>query len=431
MRDAGRELVADVEAKLVEHRTKAASEMAGELRRYFDASTGSIPQLMDGLTRTGGQLDRLLRQHVGGEDASTLAQTLIRHVGSQSPLLQMLSPEQKSGLLARLQESLQAALQDQRAKLLGEFDMNRPESALARLVQRVGEGQGTLEKNFSETIGKLASEWSLDNEGSSIVRFKKELHSTIDDLSKRQLEFQQTVMKEFEGMRARRQVEAGTTRKGATFEEALGQLLQSEAARRGEVFQAVGAVPGAVKYSKKGDFLVEMGSDSIAPGETIAVEAKADRSYGVKDILAEMEDVRKNRQAQVGIFVMGAGVAPEGMPRFQRHGMTLVVVWDPEDPATDLRVSAALEVARALLVRRARQDTNRTAGIADLDTAIAQMERDLQGLEEIRRFATTIQTSSTKVLEEVTKLQTKVARQVLAVKEAVDTLRPAEGADPA
>ncbi|MBI2921869.1 MAG: hypothetical protein HYY18_12355 [Planctomycetes bacterium] len=422
LRDAGRELVAGLEMTLLEHRTKTAGEVAGELRRYLDTQTGSLPQMIDNLVKGGGHLDRLLRQHLGDE-TSTLAQTLTAHIGAQSPLLRMLSPEQKSGLLARLEELVKSSLEDQRARMLGEFDLNRPESALSRLLASISKGQGSLEENFRNTIGKLASEWSLDNEASSVARFRKGLTELIDRLSVEQRGFQQAVMKELAELRARRAVEQQTTRKGATFEEALGALLRSEAEKAREIFAAVGLNTGEIKSCKKGDFVLEQGPEAAAPGARVVVEAKDDRAYGVKEALAELEVARPNRRAQAGVFVFSRAVVPPEMARFQRHGSDLLVVWDLEDPASDLWLQAALEVARALLVRRARQDQAETAGLDELDRAIAQIEKDSGALQAIVTSAQTIGSAAGKIQDEAEKLQKKLARQVEAMREGLEGMR--------
>ncbi len=112
---------------------------------------------------------------------------------------------------------------------------------------------------------------------------------------------------------------------------------------------------GAIKNCKIGDFVTELGPDSAAPGARIVWEAKDDRSYDLKRALAEMDEARKNRQAQVGVFVFARSAAPDGLQPFARYGNDLVITWDPEDPASDLFIKAALSVARALVIRESHE----------------------------------------------------------------------------
>ncbi|KAF0240774.1 MAG: hypothetical protein FD180_4772, partial [Planctomycetota bacterium] len=378
--------------------------------------------------KPGGNIDRMLRLHLAS-DQSTLASTLTQHVGQQSPLLQMLSPELKTGLLSRVEDLVKKNLEEQRSTFLGEFDLNRDQSALSRLVKQMKEGQGTLETNFKETIGKLASEWSLDNENSSVARFKKDVAASIDKLVEGQRVFQHEVLKELSAIREKRRVEAETTRKGATFEEALGNVLRAEAEKAREKFDAVGLQVGEIKNSKKGDFTVEFGPESAAPGERIVIEAKEDADVGLRGALEELAVARPNRKAQIGIFVMSSKVAPEGMARFQRFGNDLVIVWNSEDPASDLWLLAALEVSRALVVRRAREASATSTSLAEIDTAIAQLEKDATGLQNIATYANTVTGAADKIREEVEKLIKKVAKRISEMREGVDTLKGAGRAE--
>lgn len=422
LRDAGKAMVADAERALNEHRLQLVARIEKEMQGYFDRASGKVPQFLEELTRPGGSVDRMLRQHLGG-DQSTLAATLAAHVGQQSPLLQMLSPGQKSGLLSRVEELVKKNLEEQRATLLGEFDLNREQSALSRLVKQVKDGQGTLESGFRETIGRLASEWSLDNENSSVARFKKDVAASIDRLLESQASFQKEVVRELSALQQKRATEAVTTRKGATFEESLGGVLRAEAEKAREKFDAVGLQVGEIKNCKKGDFTVEMGPDSAAAGERIVVEAKEDAGFTMRLAMEELDLARPNRKAQVGIFVLSSRAAPEGMARFQRFGNDLVIVWDAEDAATDLWLVAALEVARALLVRRAREASATSASLAEIDTAVAQLEKDALALQQIATYANSVTGAADKIRDEVEKLARKLARRVAEMREGVEGLR--------
>jgi hypothetical protein len=426
LRDAGKELLGGIQQAVGDRMAKTSADIASELKRYFDTSTGTVPQAIERLVRGGGELDLLLTRHLGA-DTSTLARTLTQHVGEQSPLLRALSPEQKSGLLARVEDLVKTSLESQRTEVLGAFDLNREDSALSRLIRAVRDGQGSLEKNFNETIVKVQREWSLDVEGSALARFRKGLTDLIEKQVKEQAEFRASVMKELEGLRARRDVEQATTRKGEKFEEALGRLLQADAARSNEVFAAVGLRTGALRNCKKGDFTLEFGPESAAPGEAIVVEAKDDAEYGTRGALEELAEARANRRAQAGVFVLSKGVAAAGMPRFQRHGPDVVVVWDAEDPSTDLWVLAALEVARALIVRRAREGEEKREGLQELETAVAQLEKDALILDAILTQTNTIEGGVSKIREEAARLKKKIERGLAEMKEGLGALKPQGG----
>jgi hypothetical protein len=423
IREAGDRLIQDVKIRLDDHRQCVTSEIASSLKSYFDRQTGAFPSMVEGLVGPSGRLPQLLDRHLVG-DGSALARTLLQHVGKDSPLFRLLSPEQKDGLLAKLDESVRHALDAQRTALLGQFDLNQPQSALARLVQHMRDGTTNLGAAFEQTIGRLTSEFSLDVEASSLSRFKRELGRQIGDMVSAQTVFQTQVLKDLEGIRARRAVEEQTTRKGFTFEAALGDWLRVEAARRGEVFDETGTRVGEIKNCKKGDFVLELGPESVAPGERIVFEAKDVGGCALREAREELAVARPNRKAQVGVFVLARTCVSAGTPPFQRFGEDLVVVWDPEQQASDVWLGAACEVARALVVRRARASAATTASFDDLDRYIGQLEKDANLLDNVLASAGTIKSAANRIEGDAGNLRKKLADAAVEIREGVNSLRP-------
>src|SRR5689334_9575866 len=70
VRDAGQQLVLELKGVLAERATSLTTTMATTLAQYFDPATGVATQKLDRLTQEGGELERVLRLHVG--DESTL-----------------------------------------------------------------------------------------------------------------------------------------------------------------------------------------------------------------------------------------------------------------------------------------------------------------------------------------------------------------------
>lgn len=99
---------------------------------------------------------------------------------------------------------------------------------------------------------------------------------------------------------------------------------------------------------KVGDFVVTLGPDSAAPGAAIVIEAKASGVYTLKSTLEEADQARRNRTASVCLFVHSARTAPAGLADLHRWGQDVVVVWDEDEPATDVR----LPLARIWVPRR-------------------------------------------------------------------------------
>src|SRR5687767_11771952 len=58
----------------------------------------------------------------------------------------------------------------------------------------------------------------------------------------------------------------------------------------------------------------------VAANSRIVVEAKQDASYGLAHALSENEQARKNRQAEVGVFVFSKRTANAQIVPFGRYG---------------------------------------------------------------------------------------------------------------
>jgi len=94
---------------LKSHSDNVSGQVGGLLAKYFEPTNGEFNQRLDRLVRRDGELEALLGKHLNG-DGSSLTNTLEKHIGPNSPLLQVLSPDQRKGIVAALQESLDQLL---------------------------------------------------------------------------------------------------------------------------------------------------------------------------------------------------------------------------------------------------------------------------------------------------------------------------------
>jgi hypothetical protein len=475
IREAGTKLVGDMRELLTAKASEMSRDLARSFQGYLDPRTGSLPQRLDALVRTDGELERLLQDHLG-PDGSTMAESLARHLGEQSPIFRMLSPSDANGLRAQLGQTLREALAEQRSavikqfslddkdsalsrlitelkgmqgglqadvreqveKVVKEFSLDKQDSALSRLVGKVDAAQRAIADQFSmdnersalsrmtklldETSRQISSNLTLDDERSALSRLRRELNCTLADLAKRNTEFQAEVRATLESMKARKEVEERGTAHGAVFEDRLGFWLASETQRAGDVHEATGATTGTIPRCKVGDYLVTLGTESAAPGVRIVWEAKQDQGYTLKKALDEIDEARRNRGAQLGVFVFSRRVAPAGIAEFARHGSDFVIVWDPEDPATDLLPKVAYSASRALAVREAASE-EANAAAAEIERAVRAIESRLKQLEEIGTWATTITNNGQKIQDSARKIRAGIEEEVEALDEQVRALK--------
>jgi hypothetical protein len=235
--------------------------------------------------------------------------------------------------------------------------------------------------------------------------------------------FQAEVRATLSALQARREEAARSTQHGYTFEEQLGQVLMMEAQRQGDLPEQTGSSTGVIKNCKIGDFIVELGLDSAAPGVRIAWEAKDDQSYDLKRALGEIEQARKNRQAQVGVFVFSKNAAPVGQQPFGRYGHDLVIVWDADDPTSDLYIQVACSVARALAIRQNQEKSETTGSVQEIERATRAIEKQLQYLDDFKKWADTVKCHGEKIADRAERMKKELLTEVEALDQGVSALK--------
>jgi hypothetical protein len=140
--------------------------------------------------------------------------------------------------------------------------------------------------------------------------------------------------------------------------------------------------------------------------------------------LEEIGEARRNRQAQVGVFVFSRKTAPEGVETLQRHGADIVVVWDAEDPQSDLVLRAAYSLARALAVRERRSDQASQA-VAEIERAARSVERQIGYLDDVRKWAETVKGHGEKIAERSGRMAEELRRDVESLDSHVASVRTA------
>lgn len=442
-------MLTGLEGRLSAHAAQMHARLTGSLKEYFDPASGRFPERVQQLVREDGELVQLLRRQIGGED-SELCKTLVAHFGRESPLMKLLSPDESQGLLQALKETLQGQLAAQRDHVLREFSLDNKEGALARMIGELTTSHGQLTealekkigavvdefsldkedsalnrlvKNVDRTQSTITREFSLDDERSALSRMKGELLSILEKQTRANSTFQEEVKVALAALAARREEAQRSTRHGLAFEDAVCGYLEIHAQQKGDVATRCGQTTGLIKNSKVGDCTIELGPDSAAPGARIAVEAKQHADYTLAKARAEIELARKNRDAQVGLFVFSRQTAPESLVDVVHLGDDVFVVWDPENAASDLHLKMGLTIARALCIRVEKQSESREADFEAITKAILEIEKQSQALGEVKKSAETIKSGSQNILERVRITRNSLERQVEILQERLDDLK--------
>jgi hypothetical protein len=449
----GERMLGTVRQLLIDRTGQFTDGVTKVLGSYFDPMSGSLPLRLERLMQGGGELEMMLTKHVDGE-RSGLAQTLAQHVGQQSPLFKLLSPEQSDGLVATLESTIQGALKAQADHVLQQFSLDRPDSALTRLLHEVTTSNGALRSELTSDVKAITKEFSLDHEGSALnrlsaaldktcravqtsltlddtasplSRLRLELRSVLDGLTVSNTQFQTEMRATLESFKATRVEAARSTRHGNTFEASVGDFLSGEAKRASDLYEAVGTIKGQADR-KTGDHVLTLSPDSGAPNARIVCEAKARKGYTERAALEEIALARKNRDAQVGLVVMDRATAPEGLEVLRRVGQDVLVVWDAEDVASDLNLRLALSVARALCVRERVAACQDEANLEQIDSSIEAIANQIGVVDEIIRSGRQLKRHGDKVTTSAEKLRETLETEVLALQKHLLALRTKDAA---
>jgi len=449
VKEEGQRLVGNVRETMSSHSAKLMQDMHGMVKAYFDPNTGALPQRLERLVKKDGELEAVLGRHLNG-DSSTVAQTLAKHIGEESPIFKLLSPTQTDGLFATLTVAVEESLKTQQEHILAQFSFDKEDSALSRLRSELTDANGNLKAELSKDMDKLVKEFSADTEGgalnrlttmmkatdkrvadsltlddnkSPMSRLRSELLKVVTDQTDSNTEFQNHVRQTLDGLKIRREEAARSTVHGIDFEDAVGQVLQSEANRFNDLFEPKGSTVGVIRNCKVGDHVITLGLESAAPNAKIAFESKADASYTTPKALQEMKKGRENRAAQVGVFVFSKAAAPEGLEPLARHGHDIIVVWDQDDPTTDVILRAAYSLARALVIRERSDQEQSQADFQEIERAIAQIAKDATGLSEISKWADTVKNSGDKIYTKAERLRVSLEKQTKGLREHFANLK--------
>lgn len=445
IRSEGDRLLETMNAALGAHRADVTKEIAKSLADYFDPTSGRLSQRVEQLIKKDGDLEKTIRSQIEGE-GSAMANTLKTHLGHDSPLLSLLDPQSKNGLASNLTRNLDDIAREQRDTILKEFSLDNQDGALSRtlreLKQRHGEAGEAIEKQINtftaelsldnddsalsklvarvdRTQRTLSDEFSLDKDDSALARMRKEIFDQINALVDMQKDFQGEVKKQLGEMVVRKAESLKSTTHGIDFESALFTEIQNRSQPRGDIAEKTGNNAGRIKNCKVGDIVVELGPDHHCAGTKIVIEAKQNKSIKLNEARNEIELARRNRDAQVGVFVYSARSAPEGLSKFNRLGNDIFVVWDQEDPSTDLVLDATLSLASAMIMQGVSESAEFSGDFETIDRALLSIQKQIEGLDEFDKTSDTITLSANKIRERTRKMRNHLTRELKNLNETI------------
>jgi hypothetical protein len=125
----------------------------------------------------------------------------------------------------------------------------------------------------------------------------------------------------------------------------------------------------------------------------------------------------------VGVFVFSRNTAPAGLQPFARIDKDLFVIWDAADPSTDIYLSAAVSVAKALLFRQKAAESKSDGDLEGIELAVNILEKQLKGLDDMETWTSTIQSNGAKIAKEIGKIRETAQVQIEQLRSCLDALR--------
>jgi len=421
LRREGERAMQLMDEKLRSHSRMVETNLASVLREYLDPREGKFAERVEKFVGGDGELASILSKTVLGE-TSELARTMAEHVGAESPLFRLLDPESNRGVVTAVRDSMQRALESHNEMVRRTFSFDNEAGALPLLVRQLEEKHGNLREGIRQEIQSMTSEFSLNNEQSALSRMLRCLSEKMEANNQNNARFQETVSKSIAALSARQEAEARGTTHGLDFENNLLTWLEKRAGGLGDQLERTGNIPGKRTTSKSGDGVITLGNDNVAAGARIAIEAKEDASYNLKRALEACDSMQKTREAQLSLFVFSKKTCPDDMIFLQRHNNAILVVWDPEDPSTDVALECGLQLARALCVRTARQEEKQAVDLSTMNRAIVEIENRAERLETIHTMARTISNNATKIIKQVETDKEAILEQLTLLRDTTETL---------
>jgi hypothetical protein len=215
---------------------------------------------------------------------------------------------------------------------------------------------------------------------------------------------------------ARKEERQKATRHGLDFENDVVAQTRAICQPQGDIIHETGTTTGVLRNSKVGDCVVELGPDNVAKGSKVVIEAKQDKSYDQSKALRELEVAKDNRDASVGIFVFSAKSAPEGLEPMRVYDKTnIVVVWDAENPDTDVYLEAALWAGKG--------NKGKTPTIEVIETAVLDIQKQLGDLDTLLKSNQTIRNACDKQEKTVRVMREKITKDITKARETIDAMR--------
>ncbi len=372
-----------------EYKTDVTSEIGKIIETYFDPEKGvlekRINNLIIGKEGDGGEIGRLIAKQLRGPE-SPLERGLKSFVGPESQLFKSLDPENSKGVVEMIRAKIEKTVQQQNVSIVEEFSLDKENSALNRFISELKKETKLSGQNFQDEVKNFKNLFSLDNDDGVFTKLEKKLIEQLADIKG-----------EIIKLNTKKEVEKTTTIQGNEFEDKVYHFTQDKFSDMCEI-EKVGNRTGIVQRSKVGDVLLTLNSDSRGAGRKIVIEVKSDESYNMNKARDELKIAKKNRGAEIGIFVFEKNRKPKDLLRnLHREGKDIFVCWDPEELYDEAFLEASIQLSVALITQEQIIETDQKETLDMISSAIISIEQSVDNIHKIESSTSTIERQVTDI----------------------------------
>lgn len=343
----------EVENNINTHINSFQGNIESKLEEYFKADSGFLPRSLKALFGENGQLTQLLH----------------KQIGPSSEFAKSIDPSNKESVISKIEEIVNANLQEYSDKIIKQFSLDIEDSSLVRLKKSLSEEVKGIQKSNNESFANLC--------GALGIKVGKELEA-----------------------------EKGTE-KGREFETIFYDYVAKKGKEIDDKTENVTGIPDKDTGSKIGDYVITLGDTSGAPGRKIVVEVKKQK-YKLKDAIDELKSAKENRKTESGIFVFAKGFSPPEIGDFYFIGNDFFVTVDEElieKKKPLLFFEAAYKISRLLVITKVRKEEIQELDLTKIQGEIDYLIKDVEQLSELSKKAKTIKKNSEFIIDTLNKLK--------------------------
>jgi hypothetical protein len=366
--DKFREVQTDIDACI-----KAfENDLKGKLEENFKPGSGNVPRSIENAFGEKGTVSQVFEQYFDLESGKV--RTLLeRQLGPSRVFSKSLDPNNKEGVICLIEDAVKGHLQTKVKEVVDQFSLDVPESGLTKLKSCISTEIDALKKSNNDFFSELKT--ALGIEAGKL-----------------------------------QEAERGT-QKGREFEDILYESIAMIGRGLGDTTENVGGTIGKIGNRKVGDYVITLGNTSAAPGKRIVVEVKKEHGYKLPKAIDELEEAKKNRESEIGIFVFERNYAPIEMGDFYQVVDVVFVTVDEEglnNNETPIFLEAAYKISRALIVTEVRKEQAQEIDVGMIKVNIDKIAESIKRSSDIITKVKTISKNSEIIQETAESMQNDI-----------------------